>query len=198
MQTSHSPPSNPLERLSDWLKQSRKTGLSEPWAMVLSTSNQGEVSSRVVLLKELTEEGGLLFYTNYESQKGLELAQNPKAALNFYWDELKQQVRLQGTVKKTSRESSENYWRSRPRASQLSQYLSLQSQPLPEGGSLREIHKSCEEKFRSKEIPCPANWGGYELTPYRIEFWLSGDNRLHQRWNYELKRGGWEVSCLYP
>ena len=192
------PPSQPLNLLGAWLKEAQQRPVSEPWAMVLSTSAANEVSSRVVLLKKTTQQGHLFFYTNYQSQKGFQLEQNPKAALNFHWDDLDRQLRLQGVVKKASREESERYWKSRPRGSQLSQYFSLQSQRLPETLSLKEAHRICEENFRGKEIPCPENWGGYEFTSHRIEFWQRGENRLHHRWNYEWVQGRWQLSCLYP
>ena len=191
------PPVDPLSLLTQWLEEARTTQLCEPWAMVLSTSFYGEVSSRVILLKKMTEQC-LFFYSNYQSHKGLQLSKNPKAALNFHWDELKRQVCIRGIVKMTSREDSESYWKSRPRSSQLSQYLSQQSHPIPENLSLRQAHMDLEKRFANKTIPCPKNWGGYKLKPQRIEFWLKGENRLHQRWNYQLIKNQWTLTRLYP
>ena len=169
----------------------------EPWSMVLSTALGGEVFSRVVLLKKV-EQGNLFFYSNYQSQKALQLSENPQAAVNFYWDQLGRQVCIRGYVQKAPRKDSENYWRSRPRASQLSQLLSQQSLPIPKGVSLKQLHQEFESKFHNQEIPCPKNWGGYQLKPYTMEFWLNGQHRLHQRWSYQRNQNHWDLTYLYP
>ena len=197
MDPSSRPPIDPFSLLSQWLEEARRTNLREPWAMVLSTASHGEVSSRVVLLKKMREQE-LYFYSNYQSHKGLQLAQNPKAALNFHWNELKRQICIQGIVTKISRKDSEDYWESRSRPSQLSQYLSHQSQPIPKNLSLRQVHIDIERKWTHKKIPCPENWGGYKLKPQKVEFWLNGEDRLHQRWNYQLIQDQWVVTQLYP
>ncbi len=192
----------PFFILAHWLRQAIKMDIQEPLAMVLSTSSlHGDVSSRVVLLKKLTEEG-LFFYTNYDSLKGEQISQNPKAALNFYWDKWCRQVRIEGLVQRASRKDSENYWKQRPRGSQISQFFSRQSQSVSEFYSLKGAYKECEQEWANKkEIPCPKNWGGYQLIPERIEFWLKEENRLHQRWLYERiqsQRKQWKLTQLYP
>lgn len=207
MATNIQPPKDPLELLNQWLQEALRKGFYEPWAMVLSTSLRDEVFSRMVLLKKIQKET-LFFYSNYESQKALQISQNPRAALNFYWDQLGRQVCLRGGVERSSRKASEDYWKSRSRASQVSQFLSHQSQSIPEGVSLKELHGELANKFQNQEIPCPENWGGYEFKPYAIEFWLEGKDRLHQRWSYkrdpQLKNPNsenlnpWVLTLLYP
>ena len=201
-------PPHPFTLFKQWLDEALQLDVAEPWAMVLSTSLGGEAFSRVVLLKKIVD-FRLFFYTNYQSSKALQLASNPRAALNFYWDELGRQVCLRGEVQKASREDSENYWKSRSRASQLSQHLSKQSQSLPNGLDLKKLHSEVRKELG--EIPCPEHWGGYEFWPDVVEFWLRGEERLHHRWIYKQvskegakdtpmgsEMGEWEVKALYP
>ena len=188
----------PLVVLDRWLKEALKiSGLKEPWAMVLSTSHNGKVSSRVVLLK-LIDQGHLIFYTNYLSKKGRDMESNPRAALNFYWPQLGRQIRVEGLVKKISRKKSVSYWKTRSRASQLSQWISQQSQEVLDRKQLEILKKSAEKTFRSKEIPCPRHWGGYALHIKKLEFWKNREHRLHDRFLFEKKAGAWKKQRLFP
>ncbi len=173
--------------------------ISEPTAMILaSASPQGEVTTRTLLLKELGPEG-LIFYSNYQSEKGRQLAENPQASLHFYWDPLFRQVRIQGTVQKLSRQKSETYWRSRDRESQLSQWVSRQSEPLEEGKSLDQLVQEARNQHEGREVPCPKHWGGYLLKPELMEFWVGRPHRLHDRVRFlRQDQNLWKSQQLYP
>ena len=189
---------DPLKVLDSWLKQALKIKIYEKsWPMLLSTSNKKTANSRVLLLKEIYR-GDLIFYTNYLSQKGKEITKNPTVAFNFYWPQLKKQIRGQGTLKKTSRKKSVFYWKSRSRESQISQWLSQQSKVVASKQVLNSLRKQTEEKFKNKEIPCPKHWGGYQLKIQNIEFWIDGKYRLHDRFLFEKKDKIWKISRLFP
>lgn len=167
-------------------------------AMTLATVNErGEPSARVVLLKGVNE-GGFVFYTNYNSRKGRELAENPHAALVFYWPELERQVSAAGMVSKVTAEESDAYFRSRPRGSRLAAWASNQSEAVPNRATLEERWIAFEKKFPA-EVPRPPHWGGYVLTPERVEFWQGRPNRLHDRFVYTRQsQGSWRVERLCP
>lgn len=170
-----------------------------PEAMTVATSTRsGEPSARMVLLRGV-DERGFGFFTNYDSQKGLELAANPRAALVVYWPKLGRQVRIAGAVVKQSAEESESYFHNRPLASQLSAWASAQSQVIPNRGVLEEAVKALAAKYEGGPPPLPPNWGGYRVIPRTIEFWLHRENRLHDRIRYTRQPdGGWRIERLAP
>jgi pyridoxamine 5'-phosphate oxidase len=168
-------------------------------AMTLATVDKhGYPSARMVLLKGV-DERGFIFYTNYDSRKGRELSENPRAALVFYWPELERQVCISGTVNKVSLAESDAYFRSRPRGSRLAAWASNQSEVVPNRAKLEERWAEFERKFPDTEVPRPPHWGGYVLTPARVEFWQGRPNRLHDRFVY-LREGdqSWKVERLSP
>ena len=189
---------NPFELFQSWFRTAQETkSIQEPTAMILSTSSQsGQPRSRTVLLKSFSESEGFVFFTNYQSRKGQDLASNPKAALLFYWDPLFRQIKIQGTVRKISRENSVKYWETRPRDSQLAGYMSLQSQPVV--GSLDEEFQKVKRQFEGRSIPCPENWGGFSLTPQTMEFWLGHKFRLHDRVEFQKNSTQWTAQQLFP
>jgi pyridoxamine 5'-phosphate oxidase len=167
--------------------------------MTLATADKaGRPSSRIVLLKEV-DERGFTFFTNYESRKGRELAENPHAALTLYWAELERQICIVGEVTKTSRAESEKYFAMRPRGSQLGACVSRQSLVVPDRGFLEKRLAEVEKQVEGGDVPTPAYWGGYILAPSRIEFWQGRPNRLHDRFQYSKQAGGsWRIDRLSP
>lgn len=190
---------NPLTTLKKWLKQAQKNSqLKEPWAMCLSTIDaRKKPQSRIVLLKKL-EKNQLIFFTNYLSPKGKDLKTHPVASVVFFWPELEKQIRISGTIKKTSRKTSSSYWRTRHRDSQLSQWISQQSQPIQNRKTLKDLQKKAREKFKNKPIPCPPHWGGYALQIQKIEFWQGQPYRLHDRFLFLKTPSGWSNKRLFP
>jgi pyridoxamine 5'-phosphate oxidase len=193
------PHSHPLRIFEHWLSEaSDHPHIKEPTAFTLATAGAaGMPHARVVLCKSWSEEG-FVFYTNYRSQKGQDLTVNPGAAAVFYWDPLHRQVRVGGSIEKTSRQVSEDYWRSRGRDSQLSQYISRQSQEAPSRETLENAWREAESEFAGRDIPCPAHWGGYILRPKTMEFWIGRPGRLHDRHEFEKSDRGWTYRRLYP
>lgn len=189
-------PLDPLVLFSQWLDTAIERGLPEPNAMTLATANaDGHPAARVVLLKEVSE-GGFVFYTNYESAKGRELAANPHAALVFLWLELQRQVRINGRVDKVSPEASDAYFAIRPRNSQIGALVSPQSRIIT---GREMLEKQFDELSRqSGEISRPASWGGYRLVPKSIEFWQGRENRLHDRLLYTRHGDNWKINRLAP
>jgi pyridoxamine 5'-phosphate oxidase len=170
-----------------------------PEAMTIATSTgSGEPSARMVLLRGF-DERGFGFFTNYESQKGQELAENPNAALVVYWPRLGRQVRVSGDVVKQSVEESTAYFHGRPLASQISALASPQSHVIPNRAALEERVAELEAKYEGREVPLPNSWGGYRVVPKIIEFWVHRDNRLHDRIRYTRQTGGsWKIERLAP
>jgi len=168
-------------------------------AMTLATADkEGRPSSRVVLLKGL-DERGFMFYTNYDSRKSQELTENPRAALVFYWSDLERQVCIAGEVAKLPATESDAYFKTRPRGSQIAAWVSHQSDVIPDRRALEAKCKLVEAQNEGKEVPRPPNWGGYVLSPKRIEFWQGRPNRLHDRFRYTKRSdGGWEIERLSP
>jgi pyridoxamine 5'-phosphate oxidase len=167
-------------------------------AMTLATvDKEGKPSARIVLLKGV-DKRGFIFYTNYDSRKGRELADNPNAALDFYWGEQERQVCVGGKVNRLQTEESEAYFRSRPRGSQLGAWASNQSRVVSGRAELETHWQDFELRFHNKEIPLPPNWGGYVLQPDRIEFWQGRPNRLHDRFCYTRIPTGWKIDRLSP
>lgn len=191
-------PEDPLALFGTWFHDAVKFEVNEPNAMVLATaSKNGTPSARVVLLKGYDKEG-FVFYTNYLSRKGKELDGNPVAALVFHWNTLERQVRISGSVSQVTRKETDEYFRSRPRESQISALISEQSTPIETKEKLKQEAESIEERFRGKDIPAPEHWGGYRVIPESIEFWQGGANRLHDRILYQLTSSGWSKTRLAP
>lgn len=188
---------NPIDQFEIWLAQALKTQIMEPTAMHLATTSQdGRPSGRMVLLKDVSA-AGFVFYSNYESRKGQNLATNPFAAMTFYWDELERQVRIEGRVAKLSREASLTYFKSRPPGSQMGAAASRQSQVLKNRKELEDAMKDLEAKH-GEDIPLPDDWGGYQLEPDVVEFWQGRPSRLHDRLSYKLHEGAWRLERLSP
>ncbi len=190
---------NPIDQFKIWWNEALDSAEIEPNAMCLSTVNtEGVPSSRIVLIKGLTN-NGFLFYTNYASQKGKEL-ESGKAALNFHWKTMERQIRIRGSVSKISKQQSEDYFHSRPRESQISAYASPQSAKVKSKRELVELRKAVSDRFlKEKNIPLPDNWGGYELALNYIEFWQGRPDRFHDRICYELDGANtWQKHRLAP
>lgn len=189
---------NPLTVLREWLdKAKQESRLKEPWAMELATSAGNTPTLRTVLFKQLKSES-LVFFSNYQSLKGRQIEENPKAAALFRWESLGQQIRIQGSVKKTSRKESLKYWQTRPRESQLSQWISRQSETLLSRKQLTDLKSDAESRFKDLSIPCPEHWGGYELVIEKIEFWQNREHRLHDRFLFEKSGSAWNYRRLFP
>lgn len=190
---------DPIVQFEKWFADARSSGLREPNAMTLATSSvDGVPSARVVLLKGV-DAAGFVFYTNYDSQKGRELEENPRAALVFYWADLERQVRIAGAVERTSREQSEAYFHTRPRGSQLGALASRQSQVIAGRAPLESALAVLDAAHAGAAVPLPPNWGGYRVAPVSIEFWQGRANRLHDRLRYrkQLDRS-WIMERLSP
>ncbi len=189
---------NPLDQFNLWFQEASEAKVIEINAMTLSTIGiDGIPNGRIVLLKEV--DSGFVFFTNYESQKGKELAKNPVASLTFFWPELERQVRIKGKVEKVSAELSDEYFFSRPLGSQIGAWTSPQSQKINSREELDQLQKITESKFKNNPITRPPHWGGYRLTPNCIEFWQGRPSRLHDRICYEKKDSNeWEISILAP
>jgi pyridoxamine 5'-phosphate oxidase len=184
---------DPLEQFRAWFDEA--PGMRE--AMALATADPvGSASVRMVLLKGF-DERGFTFHTNYASRKGREVEANPRAALLFYWRELGRQVRIEGTVERTSREESEAYFRTRPVAARFSALVSPQSEPVDSRADLETRVADAQAQF-GDDPPLPENWGGLRVVPDTYEFWVHDDDRLHDRFRYERKGGGWRIQRLGP
>lgn len=190
---------DPIKQFAKWYADASDAGLKLPNSMTLATaSRDGKPSARVVLLKGFDEQG-FVFYTNYESQKGRELDENPYAALVFYWSEFDRQVRITGTVTKTTREDSESYFKTRPVDSQLGAWASSQSRVINSREVLEDKMRELMARYEGGDIPLPPYWGGYCLAPTEIEFWQNRPGRLHDRLRYKLQPGGeWLIERLSP
>lgn len=190
---------DPVRQFSVWFEQAADAGLRMPEAAALaSASADGVPSARMVLVKSF-DERGFVFFSNYESRKGRELAANPRAALLFYWDPLGRQVRIEGSVELTGAEESAAYVRTRPRGSQLSVLASAQSRRIESRDALEERVAELQQRFGDGELPLPADWGGFRLAADRLEFWQQRRDRLHDRLLYS--RGAeerWVIERLAP
>lgn len=190
---------DPLQQFQRWLGEAITAQLPEPNAMTLATADPtGRPYARVVLLKEC-DAGGFVFYTNYRSDKGQQLAASPHAALVFLWLELERQVRVEGTVSKTSPAESEAYFRARPRESRLGALASRQSQVVASRRLLDERFQILEAQYPDDNIPMPHHWGGYRVRPDMLEFWQGRHGRMHDRLRYRRRAdGGWLLERLEP
>jgi len=191
---------NPIRQFAIWFQEASASGLSEQDAtsMTLATSGKdGQPSARIVLLKSF-DESGFVFFTNYHSRKGNDLADNARACLLFYWAPLWRQVRIDGAVEKVSEAESDEYFHSRPLGSKIGAWASNQSEPVMSRNELDERFKEFSLKF-SHDVPRPPHWGGYRVKPDVIEFWQGRENRLHDRLVYTLERdGSWQIERLAP
>ncbi|MBN8679904.1 MAG: pyridoxamine 5'-phosphate oxidase [Chitinophagales bacterium] len=190
---------DPVAQFAFWFEEARNSQLLEPNAMTLATATpDGYPNARTVLLKGY-DQRGFTFFTNYESQKGQELAANPRATLLFTWLELQRQVRIEGTVEKISREASESYFQSRPRGNQIGAWASPQSQVIAGREVLEMREQDMEAKFAGLEtLPMPDYWGGYLVRPSVVEFWQGRMSRLHDRIRYTLHENQWRIERLAP
>lgn len=195
----HSLAKDPLDQFQIWFKDAEKSQIIEPNSMILSTvSSDGKPSARTVLLREI-DPVGFVFYTNYQSRKGKELEANPNVAAVFVWNAIERQVRIEGAVSKLSTQRSDAYFTTRPRGAQIGAHASAQSSVLKDRAELERTYAELEIKFKDQVVPRPKHWGGYLITPSRIEFWQGRPSRLSDRLVY-LKDGGseWRVVRLAP
>ncbi|RME93073.1 MAG: pyridoxamine 5'-phosphate oxidase [Bacteroidetes bacterium] len=190
---------NPFVQFAEWFEAAGRSNIREPNAMTLATASaDGQPHARIVLLKSFDDKG-FVFYTNYQSDKGKELADNPRAALLFFWDSMERQVRLEGTVSKVAAEVSTAYFQSRPRGSQLGAWASPQSSVIANREVLEKRLAQVEKTYAGQDIlPRPPHWGGYILLPHQFEFWQGRANRLHDRIRYRSVGGSWFRERLAP
>jgi pyridoxamine 5'-phosphate oxidase len=190
---------HPVDQFDKWWQQVLESQVIEPNAMTLATaSSDGLPAARIVLLKGFDKEG-FVFFTNYKSYKGMQLEENPKACLVFFWKELERQVRITGLVKKIPSEESEKYFHSRPAGSQIGAVASPQSQVIESREWLDETYKKLSDKYNNADVPYPEHWGGYKVLPVIMEFWQGRPSRLHDRIQYtKEENGSWKTERLAP
>jgi pyridoxamine 5'-phosphate oxidase len=190
---------DPMLLFQKWYKEAFERNCAEPHAMVISTVNsEMQPSSRTVYMKELMEEG-IVFYTNYESQKGQEILANPKVSVLFYWDCLERQIRINGAAEKAPEEMSDDYFATRPRESQLGAWASAQSRAISKREDLEEAFEVARKKFEGKTVPRPPFWGGFLIRPSYLEFWQGRPNRLHDRICFQsVNEDEWDVHRKNP
>ena len=189
---------NPIQYFISWFSDALTVNKDEANACVLATiSKENTPSSRVVLLKEVNDHG-FTFFTNYTSEKAIEIEGNPNVSLNFYWPELERQVRVIGIAEKISTKDSDAYFKSRPRESQMGAWLSNQSSELDLGYEFTDTLSALESKFKDRDVERPLHWGGYCIVPNKIEFWQGRPSRLHDRLVYELDENKWNKKRLAP
>jgi pyridoxamine 5'-phosphate oxidase len=191
--------SHPFEQFRAWFAAAIAADIRDVNAMSLATATpDGKPSVRIVMLKGI-DDRGFSFFTNYDSQKGHDLAANPRAALAFYWVKLERQVRVSGAVERTSREDSAAYFHSRPVGARLGAWVSKQSEIIDSRQILDARLEEMKERFEDGEITLPPHWGGYRVLPDQIEFWQGRPNRLHDRFRYSLRADGtWQIDRLAP
>ncbi len=191
---------DPIELFKVWMDEAEKLEPNDPNALSLATSNKDNLPSvRMVLLKEFNQ-NGFVFYTNLNSQKGNELKENPNAAMCFHWKSLLRQIRISGTITQVEDSVADQYYNSRGYDSRIGAWASKQSKELKNRDELANSIKEFKQKFDDKNnVPRPEHWSGWNLKPTRIEFWLDGDSRIHERLNYTIdKSGNWIKSLLSP
>ena len=189
---------DPFALFDRWFRDARQAGLYLPESIAVATSTaDGKPSVRQLLLKAF-DDRGFVFYTNYDSRKGAEIEENPFAALAVHWPILQRQVRINGTVEKTSAEESRAYFDSRPRGSRIGAWASDQSSVVGSRNELERKFKETQERFPSGDVPLPPFWGGYRLIPETIEFWQGRVNRMHDRLRFTRASDGWTIDRLCP
>ena len=191
---------DPIELFKVWMDEAKKSEPNDPNALSLATSNKDNLPSvRMVLLKEFSQKG-FVFYTNLNSQKGNELKENPNAAMCFHWKSLLRQIRISGKITQVDDSVADQYYNSRGYESRIGAWASKQSKELKNRDELENSIKEFKKKFNDKNnVPRPDHWSGWNLSPIRIEFWLDGDSRIHERLNYTIdKSGNWIKSLLSP
>ncbi len=188
--------SNPIEQFKVWFEKAKNAGVKEPNIMHLATVKDGKPTIRVLLLKQIIGES-FVFFTNYMSRKGRDIEHNSNVAMNFFWEELEEQIRIEGKVVKVEDKLSEEYFAMRHRDSQVGAWASKQSEKMEKEELLGRIEVFAK-KFEGREVPRPPHWGGYALEPNYIEFWQGGANRIHDRIVYEKVEGQWEKYRIGP
>ena len=191
---------NPIDLFMAWIGTARGSGaILEPNAMTLATVGaDGAPSARMVLLKEVDDDGAFVFYTNRMGRKGLEIATNPHVALVFWWEPLERQVRIEGTIVETSAEETATYFAARPRESRIGAWASNQSQPIASRQELEKQFASADAEHPGEDVPVPPWWGGYSVQPTAIEFWQGRMGRMHDRLSYTLEGRQWSRTRLQP
>ena len=188
----------PMAQFHKWFQQALAADIREPNAMTLATADrQGRPSARIVLLKDLSQRG-FIFFTNYESRKGSELAANPHASLVLFWPELERQICIAGSVSKVSRAESKKYFDGRPKGSRLAAWVSRQGENIVDRSVLEKKLAALEAKYPGENVPLPPYWGGFCVKPVRVEFWQGRPNRLHDRFLYRKQPRGWSLERLSP
>jgi pyridoxamine 5'-phosphate oxidase len=189
---------DPFVHFARWYGEHLEAGIAIPEAVSLGTASaSGKVSVRTVLLKGYDEKG-FVFFTNYNSKKGVQLSENPSAALLFYWPESGRQVRVEGVTEKVSDNESISYFSTRPRESQISAWASEQSSIIPDRNALEKRYNFYKAKYDNKEVEKPPHWGGFRIIPGYFEFWHDGEYRLHDRITYTRTKNGWAMNRLAP
>jgi len=190
---------NPIQQFNEWFQAALESQIKEANAMTIATVDaQGKPAARIVLLKGF-DENGFIFYTNYDSRKGQELAINPNIAVVFLWKDLERQIRIEGVAEKVAPAVSLNYFQSRPKGSQIGAWASPQSQVIPDRSVLEQNVLDLKEKYKDAEnLPIPNHWGGYQIKPTLIEFWQGRSSRLHDRICYTLIENKWKIERLAP
>ncbi len=189
---------DPIKQTEQWLQEAIASKQPEPNAMALATAGpSGVPHSRIVLLKDIYS-GGLVFYTNYESDKGEEIALCPNVALLFFWPMLERQIRIEGIAEKLPAEVSDLYFASRPRASQIGAWASAQSRVVANYEFLEKNYAEVTREFEGAQVPRPEHWGGYIIKPRKFEFWQGRPGRLHQRYRYTHTDNAWQIETLAP
>ncbi|MFL6753159.1 MAG: pyridoxamine 5'-phosphate oxidase [Sphingomicrobium sp.] len=190
--------SDPFQLFDEWLAQAREAEINDPEAMTLATADEGgRPSARIVLLKGHGPEG-FVFYTNGQSAKGAELAENPRAALLFHWKSLRRQVRIEGAVERVTEAEADAYFATRARDSQLGAWASDQSRPLDSRATFEHRFEEVKARFEGEDVPRPPHWRGYRVVPERMEFWTDRPYRLHERRLFTRDGGRWSEGLLYP
>lgn len=192
-------PEEPISIVTQWLKEAVELQVNEPTAVIVATATaDGHPSMRTVLLKELLDDR-FVFYSNYESRKGQQIAANPQVALTFLWHELERQIHVEGTIERLSSKESDAYFDQRPYKSRVGARISPQSHPIPSREYIMALFAKESARFVGRHIPRPDNWGGYAVTPTRIELWQGRDSRLHDRFVYERQAdNSWTLTRVAP
>lgn len=192
------PLDEPLKRFLDLFEKAKTQEVNDATAVALATATMhGRPSLRMVLLKGV-DINGFVFYTNYQSRKAIEMEANSQAAMTFFWPGMQVQIRVEGTLDRVSSEESDAYFESRPHGHRLGTWSSEQSREIESAAELARKFEEVEERFKDREVPRPAHWGGYRITPESIEFWFGKENRMHERELYTRAGNGWTVKILQP